>query len=121
MIRLSHHMRDGICIIAVEGNIIGKDSINFQNYTIPFVKNRDIQGIVINLEHSAFMDSSGIGIVAKLLSSLRTRNAKLVLCGLNEKFNEILDIVGLKPLFNICSTEEDAINHILIAIELGGG
>ena len=68
-----------------------------------------------------YMDSSGIGVVVKIFKSLKARGTRFVLCQIHPKFKEILKTVQLLDLFVVCDTEEEALNHILIELELGGG
>ena len=119
MLRLSTQVNNNVCVIAIDGNIVADGAYELNQYVMPFLNNKAVKGIVLNLQKSTYMDSSGIGIVVKIFKTLKARGAKFVLCQIHPKFKEVLKTVQLLDLFTVCETEEEAVNHILIALELG--
>jgi anti-anti-sigma factor len=111
--KLSYRLELNICVISIEGNLTSAHVQEFVDYSGNLLKEHPIDGIIINLEKSGFIDSSGIGMLVKLYKLLQEKKQSLVLCNLNPKFQQILQGVGLMMVLKICKTEDDAITEVI--------
>ena len=69
----------------------------------------DLTHVVLDLSEVTFIDSSGLGTLVRLMSSLRARGGDLRLCNVPEVVSKVLKLTNLNRLFEMHSTEVDAI------------
>ncbi|MFO1352451.1 MAG: STAS domain-containing protein [Gammaproteobacteria bacterium] len=63
----------------------------------------DFDQIVIDLTETTSIDSTSLGLLAKIANLLRARNgSKITLVSSNEDINQILDSMGFYQIFNVC-------------------
>ena len=110
--QLSHRTENNICILSIEGNIALDGVSDVKSYIKPFLDDQAVQGVVINFEKVNFIDSSGIGLIVSVFKNLQQRGAKLTLCQLSHKNQEIFNMTRLDKILKICESEEDAIADI---------
>ena len=65
--------------------------------------------VVVNLAAVTFIDSSGLGLLVRLVTTTRNSPAGLRFCGTNEQIQKILDLTKLGGVLNIHATEQQAI------------
>ncbi|MGH9503892.1 MAG: anti-sigma factor antagonist [Terriglobales bacterium] len=70
---------------------------------------RDCVDIVLHLGEVDFIDSSGLGMLVRVLTSTRRAGGDLKLCELREVIRKVLKMTNLITLFDTHDTEEDAI------------
>ena len=70
---------------------------------------RDRSDIALHLGEVAFIDSSGLGMLVRLLTSTRRAGGDLKLCQLPEIVHKVLKMTSLITLFDTFGSEEDAI------------
>ena len=112
MIKIEHRTEGSVSVITTEGNLTIHVIDQLNKYLKPFLSDATVTGVVINLEKSAFIDSTGLGVLVNVFKSLNARGATLVLCHMNPKFMEILENVGLAQLLKITDNEENALKRI---------
>ncbi|MBV9610513.1 MAG: anti-sigma factor antagonist [Acidobacteria bacterium] len=64
---------------------------------------------VLNLENVSFIDSSGMGMMVRLLSNARSKGGDLKLCGVGKFVRQTLQLTNLSSIFETHDTEEQAI------------
>jgi anti-sigma B factor antagonist len=69
----------------------------------------DLTQVVLDLSEVTFMDSSGLGTLVRLTSSLRARGGDLRLCSVPEVVSKVLKLTNLNRLFEMHPTEVDAV------------
>ncbi len=65
--------------------------------------------IVLNLEGVTFLDSSGLGLLVRLLARTRRAGGGLVFCALPPRVSEILKMTRLQATLASFATESDAV------------
>ncbi len=70
---------------------------------------RDRSDIALHLGEVGFIDSSGLGMLVRLLTSTRRAGGDLKLCQLPEIVHKVLKMTSLITLFDTFESEEDAI------------
>jgi anti-sigma B factor antagonist len=68
-----------------------------------------VRTLIINFSDMAYMNSSGIGMLVKLLIRARREGKNIVGYGLNEHYCTIFEITRLDQVIPIYSTEEIAL------------
>ena len=70
---------------------------------------RDRSEIVLHLGEIVFIDSSGLGMLVRLLTSTRSARGDLKLCQVPEVVNHVLKMTHLITLFDTHESEEQAV------------
>jgi anti-sigma B factor antagonist len=70
---------------------------------------RDRSDIVLQLGEVNFVDSNGLGMLVRLMTSTRNARGDLKLCQVSEPVYKVLKITNLTTLFDIHDTEENAV------------
>ncbi|MDK9698847.1 MAG: STAS domain-containing protein [bacterium] len=71
------------------------------------------KSIVLDLLHVTWMNSTGIGALAAVLTSVRSADAKLVLARIPSDIQELLDISHLSSVFTIRTSLEEALQAVV--------
>jgi CheY-like chemotaxis protein len=69
----------------------------------------DCSNVVLHLGEVVFIDSSGLGMLVRLLTSARHARGDLKLCNLPESIHKILQMTSLISLFDSHESEENAV------------
>ena len=64
--------------------------------------------LLLDLTSTDYVSSMGLRVFLSTLKSLKTSGGRLVLSGLNDEVQEIIDLAGFAPLFEICTTTDQA-------------
>ena len=70
---------------------------------------RDRSDIVLHLGEVNFVDSNGLGMLVRLMTSTRSARGDLKLCQVPEAVHKVLKITNLTTLFDIHDSEENAV------------
>jgi anti-sigma B factor antagonist len=70
---------------------------------------RDRSDIVLHLGEVNFVDSNGLGMLVRLMTSTRSARGDLKLCHVPEAVHKVLKITSLTTLFDIHDSEENAV------------
>jgi CheY-like chemotaxis protein len=70
---------------------------------------RDRKDFVLHLGEVAFIDSSGLGTIVRLLTSARRLGGDVKLCNLSRTIESLLNMTNLNRLFDTHDSEESAI------------
>jgi anti-sigma B factor antagonist len=65
--------------------------------------------LVLNLEEMNFMDSSGLGLLVRLIGAARHEHLAFRLCGVTAPIQRILTLTNLSGIFNAHESEAEAI------------
>jgi anti-sigma B factor antagonist len=97
-----------ITVVTCRGSIVeGHESMALQREVTELLSHTVY--IVVDLGGVAFIDSSGIGLLVRLLNNARRAGGDLKLCALSERVTAVLSVTRLAPIFDIHDTHADAI------------
>ncbi|MGB0960514.1 MAG: STAS domain-containing protein [Halocynthiibacter sp.] len=104
---LSSEISDKIQIITVnDTRIDAAVAVQFKN-DIRALADEDIDRLILNLEHVAFLDSSGLGAVVATLKLLNDR-CSFELAGLTETVAKVFRLTRMDMVFTIHENAADA-------------
>jgi anti-sigma B factor antagonist len=96
-----------ITVITCGGRIVeGHESAALKQHLDPLSHD---PCVVMNLADVDFIDSSGLGLLVRLLTRSRAAGGSLRLCGVPTRIGEVLKITRLDRLFDTHESEADAI------------
>ncbi|WP_413172293.1 STAS domain-containing protein [Anabaena azotica] len=61
----------------------------------------DINTILIDFQDVTFMDSSGFSALLMTLKTVRQKNARLVICSINEQIKMIFEMTNTNQIFEV--------------------
>jgi anti-sigma B factor antagonist len=70
---------------------------------------RGARAIVLNFDGLEYMNSGGIGLLVTLLVRANRAKQRLLACGLNEHYRQILELTRLDDAIGIHGSEAEAI------------
>lgn len=65
--------------------------------------------LVLNFEGLDYMNSSGIGLIVRLLIRSQRQQQRLIACGLSEHYRHIFELTRLNEAINIYLDEQEAL------------
>ncbi|MBF0288032.1 MAG: STAS domain-containing protein [SAR324 cluster bacterium] len=110
--KIAHSLQKQICIVTVEGAIVGKDVFELGMYLTALPKKEGCTAIVLNLKDTTHLDSSAIGTFLMLFQMFKEKGIKFALSQLNKRIVTISEIIRLDKLIPIYSTEQKAISYL---------
>ena len=93
--------QNGIVIIALSGKIMGGPEAGQINEQINNFIDKGKINIVIDLEHVEWMNSSGLGILIGVITTLKNNGGKLVVTNVSDRILNLLKITKLVTVFEI--------------------
>lgn len=97
-----------VTIVHCNGRIVAGEECEALRAHIAWLL-RDHQRIVLHFGDVAFIDSSGLGTLVRILTSARQAHGDLKLCNVPEPIRKVLDLSHLTKLFDAQESEEAAV------------
>ena len=108
MMAASTRIERGITIVEVVGQIDISSSPALRKKLLDSLKGTE--HLAINLSAVKYIDSSGIASMLEVLAAAREDQKRVVLFGLTGAVLQVLQLTRLTTVFEICETEEQALN-----------
>lgn len=103
-------MRHGqVDLITLHGSLTLGEAVDNLQRTIDNLASHGGSQFVLNLEDVRYMDSSGIGLVVRALTSAKQRGGSLKLVSPSKYVSQTLKMCQLLPLFDVFEADEEAI------------
>ena len=103
---------DGIAVLWLEGRIVlGEETIVLREKVKSLIAAGN-KKLVLNMNNITLIDSSGLGALVAVHTTAKLGGASVRLCDLGAKFNELLHITRLITIFEVSSTEAEAIRSL---------
>lgn len=98
-----------IYIIDVNGEMDLYNSYKLKELVMKMLEKK-VQNFIINLEHVDYIDSSGIGALIYICSTIKKMNLKLSITNIHGSVKKVIELTKLMGYFPIASTVEEAIS-----------
>jgi len=104
-------LEKGITVISVSGRL---DAITYQEFEekILAVFNEEKKGLIIDFSKVDYVSSAGLRAMLRAVKKKKETRGALALFGLNANITELFKIAGFYPLFEIFSTEQEAVDSV---------
>lgn len=100
--RILHGARDGVQVLIYSGDIRYTFSLALDAYLQRLLRQRDLKGFVVDLTEARSIDSTHLGILARLARAMqRLGLPKVTLISSRPAINEVLEGVGFDRVFRI--------------------
>ena len=107
-LKLSHHAKDGIEVIDVQGEIDIYTAPRLRELLIDLASKNNYQ-LIVNLDKVGFLDSTGLGVLVGGVKRVRPHDGSLDLVCTQERILKIFRITGLTKVFGIYQSVDQAI------------
>ena len=108
-LKITSRELDGVAVLALDGRIVlGEETVALREK----VKGQLAAGnkqLVLDLRNVTFIDSSGLDALVVAHLSAKSAGASLRLCNLGLRLHELLQITKLYTVFEVSSTEAEAV------------
>jgi anti-sigma B factor antagonist len=108
-LKMTNREVDGVAVVALDGRIVLGEESNALREKVKSLIAGGKKKIVLNMANVTFIDSAGLGTLVAAHHSAKTQGAALKLCHLGAKFQEVLQITKLLTVFDVYSTEAEAV------------
>ena len=98
-------------IIDVEGEMDLYNAYKLKELSISLLEQK-ISRIIINLQDVDYMDSSGIGALIFICSTIKKQNLKLALTNIHGSVKKVIELTKLTSYFPIGETMDDALKMV---------
>jgi anti-anti-sigma factor len=109
---MSHRIENGVCFIQFNGNFVISTASEIKKYVEVFSNDSNIQAIILNCARVNVLDSTGIGLIASILKSLKNRDAQLRISNLTQRNLDILKMIEFDRKVPLVETEEEALSSL---------
>jgi anti-sigma B factor antagonist len=98
-----------ISIVVVDGHLLGGEDITRLREKVKSLLDRGINHIILDLDSLEYMNSLGLGALLAVLVSVKKAGGVLSIINLGDKVRELFMITQANKIFNIYSSEEEAL------------
>lgn len=95
-----------VMVISVIGELNATNCDQLRE-TVLQLSEKNINKVTIDLKHTSFVDSTGLGVLVGLHATLKKRKGYLLLANPQPPVKSTLDITRLSSLFGIVTEEND--------------
>lgn len=100
---------DGITVISLDGNVMGGPDATSLNDELHKLVSESKSKVVVDLGNVKFMNSSGLGMLIRALSTIRNAGGDLKLARPSEKIESLLMVTKLITVFDHYESVEQAV------------
>ena len=109
-----HRKDNGVIIIEPHGRIVGKNVVMLQESIFPEVKAFDVPRILINLEHTTAMSSSGLGVLIQAYTIVKEKQGRMGVIHVGKHIKNLLIVSRLTSLFEHFENETEAVTALSV-------
>jgi len=97
-----------IDVVSLKGRMDAYNSISVSEF-LDELTGEGSKQLLIEMEGVDYMSSSGLRVLLSTLKKLKNQGGKLKLCSLQPYVQEVFEIAGFNQLFDIYSSEDEAL------------
>jgi len=99
------HEKTGYYVIYLKGSLDMYTSVELKNQTDSIAVKKD-EKIILLLNDVSYIDSSGIGVLIKIVNAVQAQNAQVYLTGIKPMIEKIFKVAGLMNFFAFITEDE---------------
>ena len=109
-LEIQQREREGIVILDMKGRLtVGPEASALRDRIAELTKAGSVN-VILNLQHIAYIDSTGLGALVMCATSLRKQGGNMKLLNLNRRNIELLVMTKITTVFDLFTDEQDAVN-----------
>jgi anti-sigma B factor antagonist len=107
--KISEKRVGDVVVLNLEGSLMGgPEAVSLNEAVNRYLDEKSLK-VVLNLQHVERVNSSGLGILIKALTTFKTNGGELKLANVNPHVNNLLVITKLNTILDIYPSEEAAV------------
>ncbi len=110
--KLSHSIKDNVCILSIEGRFLKKEVSEFESYMETLLENSDHRAFLINLKRVNYLTSLGVGMLIIFFKKANERGAPFGFCHVSDEIYKSFQSSNLEKILSIYTTEEEAVANL---------
>jgi stage II sporulation protein AA (anti-sigma F factor antagonist) len=114
-LNINMETKNDVLCIRLSGELDHHTADELREKAIAVIEKNDIRHIVLNLEHLAFMDSSGLGVILGRYKQIKQVHGEMVVCAISPAIQRLFDMSGLFKIIKMEPTEEFALQRLGVA------
>ena len=103
------HFND-VVVLILDGNLMGGPEAVALNETVNRFLDENNLKVVIDLQKVERVNSSGLGILIKALTTFKNNGGELKLCNVSPKIGKLLDITKLDSILDVFESVDSAVH-----------
>ncbi len=107
---LNNTIKNGILVVYLEGRLDVSVANEVEEGLSELIDSGDHRKVVLNMDGIDYMSSSGFRACISTLRKLNAKEGALKMCNIKPAVKRIFDVIELTSLFDIYSSEEEAIS-----------
>lgn len=100
--------QNDVTVISVTGQLIVGNRQELKDDAIKLLESGS-RKFLLDFEDTAYIDSSGLGVLVSLSKKIREKGGEMRLAGLNEDLRTLFELTKLDTLFYIADTRDEAL------------
>jgi len=118
-LKITNREVDGVAVLALDGRIVlGEEAVALRE-VVKSLLAAGKKKLVLDLKNVTFIDSAGLDGLVIAHTSAKSSGASLRLCNLGSRSNELLQITKLHTVFEVSSTEAEAVRVMAKTVSAG--
>src|ERR1700722_9121343 len=109
-LNISNKQVGDVTVVALRGRIILGEGSSALRERVKDLVGDGKKIIVLNMTNVTYIDSAGLGALVAAHVSAKKESAVLLLSDLGTKFHEVMQVTRLLTVFNVFTTEAEAIS-----------
>jgi anti-sigma B factor antagonist len=102
---------DKIYIIDISGEMDLYNSYKIKELLLKMIEKK-IENFIINLDDVEYIDSSGIGALIYITSTIRKMNLRMAIANVRGSVKKVIELTKLTSFFPIAANLEEAVKNI---------
>jgi anti-sigma B factor antagonist len=99
------HEKSGYYVVYLKGSLDMYTSVELKSQTDSIALKPD-ENIVLQLNDVSYIDSSGIGVLIKIVNAVQAQKGHVLLTGIKPMIEKIFKVAGLMNFFSFITEEE---------------
>ncbi len=110
--KIKKEMRGDIAILHIKGDLLGGPPASEDlPAEIKKIIEDGISKVVVDIENVKYMNSTGLGLLIRGYTSIKSKGGDLKLSGLNDSIRGVMVMTKLETVFDIYKTLEGAVRN----------
>lgn len=97
-----------ISVLYLKGFLDAHTAISFEEHLQTLVDEQRYH-IVVNLQELTYISSAGLGVFMGFIEEIRSNSGDIKICSMNPRVYKVFDLLGFPSLYQIFTSEEDAL------------
>jgi anti-anti-sigma factor len=103
---------DGVTVMALDGRIVFGEETHSLREKVKSLLAAGKKKLVLNMEKVSYVDSTGLGTLVGIRSSVKSANAALRLSSVESRWTQLMQMTQLWPLFDVSPSEAEAVRAL---------